>query len=115
MQIPTEIIFDAEVFLQGSRAQTLRTWSAVAAGTIIEMHLWAEDVLFSNKYFNVKKSNANLFSFAERLVVTSSVLEDHRTGLEIPVTFGEPFSLDLVQIGTGRIYTPITLLIVTEV
>lgn len=112
--IPTEVIYDQVLFIQSRRTRQLRRWNAIATGNIIEMYMWVESTSFNHKYFNVRMNGVNLFSFAERFLITSSVFYASKTGLSIPVVIGADMSFDLVQMGFGRIFTPITFLMRTE-
>lgn len=111
--IPTEVIYDSEAQVS-KKARSLRTWSALATGRVREMHVWTGSVTFNNKYFNVRKNGANLFSNPNRFVVTSVDQYDSKLSLDIPVTFGDTFSFDVSQIGLGNLLTPIVFLMVTE-
>jgi hypothetical protein len=112
MNIPTEVIYDEGAV---SRVQLgLRTWKALTTGTITEMHLWIESTTNATKFFNVRKNGVNLFSNSQRFSLTSSVFYEAKTGLSIPITFGDELALDFVRSGLGIVQTPITFLMVTE-
>lgn len=113
MNIPTEVIYDEEASISRVR-MGLRIWKAIASGTITEMYLWTGTTSGANKYFNIRKNGANLFSTAERFEITPSVQYSEKTGLSIPVVIGDELSLDFVRSGLGLVYTPITFLMVTE-
>lgn len=115
MVIPTELIYDTTLTRP---ILGLRTWKAVTSGTITYMRLWAENATGSSGsprgYFNIRKNGVPLFSNPQRFEITPSVLDVTKTGLSIPVVYGDDLSFDLERVQRIVIDAPIFLLMRTE-
>ena len=115
MVIPTELIYDSAPLLNHP-VLGIRTWRAIVAGTITEMHMEVDDSgtgTLRKGVFNIRKNGVPLFSTSQRFEFDAATQYIAKTGLSIPVSLNDKFSLDFERSGQ-TIRTPIFFLMRTE-
>jgi hypothetical protein len=95
--------------------QGLTTFRIDRPGTAKQIDLWVEDVVGGTFFFNVRRHGAPLFTLtADLFAMNAANVYRSKAGLSFPANFGDRYSLDLQIRGTGRVITPITMMIVVE-
>ena len=105
--------FETEGILTRTQ-QGLCTFRIDRPGLTKQIDLWVEDVVGGTFMFNVRRNGVPLFAIDDLFNMNAANVYRSKTGLSFPANFADRYSLDLQIRGSGRVITPVTVMIVVE-